>query len=823
MLSSALFAMEPLPEFRGIWLSRDAVASGRTAMRSEFERIKEAGYNVVFVNNWFKGGMIYESDVLDSYGGIRQLSEYTGRDPLQEAIEEGHRLGLEVHAWFEYGLWNWLSYDSTEVGPVLENRRDWIMRDRDGRIFSVMSGSIYQFWMDPAHPGVVTFMTEIFAECARRYPELDGIQTDRIRYPGTTFSFSQISRTAYMNETGGTDPLNISENDPEWEDFIVWRERQTSDLAQAVYQAIKAENPACLVSSAVAPPYMLEGSSDKYQDWPTWGSEHSVDLLCPMLYGLHTEINYWLDRCLQEFDEPLRYAQGFDIGTVNPSTISQTILATRNKNHAGAVTWYYGDLTDEKKDHLSNTVYAQSVSTFHKSPTVDDMDAHYTCQGNMTPTPGGYKDYYHTGVPGSTFSWCIPLYISGDYALQVYIPEGWTGADTLRYTVTWQEQEETVSVYRHRSGVWLTLLKGFFNYDDSVTVSVSGSNTGLIVADAIRLKQKEPLRFMDAFTPDPYHLNLLFNNPLKEDENSAANFSIFPDLTINSLTLDTGNPSIATLSTSGFDPGISYTVTAFGLTDAEGDISDTLFFTFQYHAGLDTVIDNTDSFFAVQSGSWSEESSAEGFRGDNYLTTPAGDGTARVFWRYAPPVSGLYRISALFPSDPGFVSDAMYILKEGTAYDTLFVDQSQTGENSHVLGTQWLDAGTYAVVKLHNECPLSPGKKVVADAVRFTRVFPSSLRPENPGEELPRSFELSDNYPNPFNSHTRFSYFLRKEGEISLKVYNLQGKEVMSIAESHAPGSYSLELDFSFLTSGIYIYRASAHGVNITGKMLYIK
>jgi hypothetical protein len=45
----------------------------------------------------------------------------------------------------------------------------------------------------------------------------------------------------------------------------------------------------------------------------------------------------------------------------------------------------------------------------------------------------------------------------------------------------------------------------------------------------------------------------------------------------------------------------------------------------------------------------------------------------------------------------------------------------------------------------------------------------------------------------------------------------------MSISESHAPGPYSLELDFSSLTSGIYIYRASTHGVNITGKMLYIK
>jgi len=823
ILSTFLFSMESLPAMRGIWLSRDAVASGRAAMRAEFERISEAGYNVVFVNNWFKGGMIYESDVLESYGGMRQLSEYSGRDPLQEAIEEGHRLGLEVHVWFEYGLWNWLSDDSTNVGPILENRRDWIMRDRDGRLFSVMSGSIYQFWMDPAHPQVVTFMTELFAECARRYPELDGIQTDRIRYPGTGFSFSQISRTSYMNETGGSDPVNLSESDPEWEDFVAWQERQTSDLAQAIYQAVKNENPACLVSSAVGPPYMLDGSSDKYQDWPTWGRERSVDLLCPMLYGLHSEINYWLDRCLQEFDDPLRYAPGFDIGTANPSTISQTITAIQNKNYAGAVTWYYGDLTDEKKDYLINTVYAQSVSTFHKSPTVDDMDARYTCQGNMIPVPGGYKDYFHTGVSGSTFSWCIPLYISGDYSLQVYIPEGWRGADTLRYTVTWQDQEETVSVHRHASGTWLTLLKRSFNYDDSVSVSIIGSNTGLIVADAVRLRQKEPLRIMDAFTPDQNNLNLLFNNPLKDGENSALNFFITPNVSIYLLTLDDDNPSIASLETSGFNPGITYIVTAFGLTDAEGDVNDSLFYTFQYHTGLDTVIDNTDSYFAVQSGTWSEESSVEGFTGVNYLTTPSGDGTARVFWRYAPPVGGFYRISAVFPADPGFVSDAMYILKDGTGYDTLSVNQSKPGENSCVLGTRWLDAGTHAVVKLHNECPLSPGKKVAADAVRFTRVFPSSVKPANPGMVLPRSFELSDNYPNPFNSHTRFSCVLRKRGKISLSIFNLQGREVMSLSKSYTPGQYSLELDFSNLTSGIYLYRASALGVNIMGKMLYIK
>jgi uncharacterized lipoprotein YddW (UPF0748 family) len=824
ILSTFLFAMEPLPEIRGIWLSRDAVASGRTAMRAEFERIREAGYNVVFVNNWFKGGMIYESDVLESYGGIRQLSEYSGRDPLQEAIEEGHRLGLEIHAWFEYGLWNWLSYDSTDVGPVLENRRDWIMRDREGRLFSIMSGSIYQFWMDPAHPDVVTFMTEIFAECTRLYPDLDGIQTDRIRYPGTNFSFSQVSRNAYMDETGGSDPLTLSESDPEWEDFIAWRERKTSDVAKAIYEAVKNENPSCLVSAAVVPPYMLSGSGDKLQDWPTWAREGSVDLLCPMLYGLHPDISSWLNRCLDEFNSPLRFAPGFDIGSVTLSTLASTVSAIRKQGMAGAVTWYYGDLTDDKKDYFRDNIYSRTTPSFHVSPTVDDVDSHYTCSGNMSLTTGGYKNYYHTGTSGSSFKWDIPLYVSGEYTLQTFIPEEWTGADTLYYRIEYNDQAEFVSVPKLEAAGWLTLLKRNFQYDDSVRVILTGSNTGLIAADAVRLMKKVPLNILEGFTPDEQSLRLLFNNTLNsETGNDIACFSIEPPIHIYSVTVDPIHPAVLTLNTAGFESGIKYELHAFGLTEADGTISGSLFFEFQYFSGLDTVIDNSDSYFTVQSGTWISESDTEGYTGTDYLTTPVGDGTARVFWRYAPPVSGLYRITALFPAGPDFVTDAMYILKNGTVYDTLFVDQSKSGENSAVLGTQWLDAGTYAVVKLHNESPQSPGKKVAADAIRISRVFPSSIKEKHQLASLPASFEMTQNYPNPFNNRTHLTYSLRKAGEVIVRIFNIRGQQIRYIKKIHLPGEYSLDLDFSAESSGIYIYHVSALGVNIKGKMLYIK
>jgi uncharacterized lipoprotein YddW (UPF0748 family) len=817
------YSLESHPEMRGIWLSRAVMTSGLSAMRTELEKIKNAGYNAVFVNNWYQGGMIYESDVLESYGGSRQLSEYLGRDPMVEIIEEGHRLGLEVHAWFEYGLWGWLSYDSTNYGPILSTRKDWLMKDRTGHYFNIMSGVIYQFWMDPAHPEVVQFMSEIYAECARKYPDLDGIQTDRIRYPNPNFSFSDISRTRYQSDTGGSDPVTLSENDPEWEQFLNWRKEQTTFVAGAIYRAVKEENPACLVSAAVAPPYMLSGSDNKLQDWPEWARQGYTDLLCPMLYGLHTQINYWLDRCLTEFNSPLRFAPGFDLSSASLPTLTNTVNAMRKKGFAGSVTWYYGDLTPDRQNHFKSEIYPQYASTFHRSPTIDNKDISYVNFTNMTELSGGYKGSYHHGSSVSAFSWHIPLYVSGDYRIQVYIPSEWSGADSLYYQIMYQDSVIDCSIPRFPG--WNTLLRKSIPYTvESVIITLTGSNTSEIAADAARLSIKEPLKILDAYTPDENTLNLLFNNKLDMEERiHSGHFAMSGGVHITDVQVDKQKPTILTLYCTPLSPGVEYLLKAGNLPEEDGTLSDSVLFTFTYSAGQDTIIDNDDTFFTVQSGTWTPEFSADGFTGSGYLTALSGDGTSRVFWRYAPPVSGWYRISALFPAGPDFVSDAMYILKEGTAYDTLSIDQSRTGINMAVLGVQWLDAGTYAVVKLHNDCPLSPEKKVAADAVRISRIFPSTIQ-EEPEETLyPSLFFLTDNYPNPFNSRTRFNFFLQEAGEVSVTIYNVKGQLIRHASHSHQAGNHTFELDMSSEVSGLYLYHFYAHGIHCTGKMLYIK
>ncbi len=86
------------------------------------------------------------------------------------------------------------------------------------------------------------------------------------------------------------------------------------------------------------------------------------------------------------------------------------------------------------------------------------------------------------------------------------------------------------------------------------------------------------------------------------------------------------------------------------------------------------------------------------------------------------------------------------------------------------------------------------------------------------------SFHLDQNYPNPFNPITSISYRVSSAGMVSLKVYNILGKEVASLVNEYKPeGSYTVEFDGSNLASGVYLYRMHAGEYSAVRKMLLVK
>jgi beta-galactosidase len=97
---------------------------------------------------------------------------------------------------------------------------------------------------------------------------------------------------------------------------------------------------------------------------------------------------------------------------------------------------------------------------------------------------------------------------------------------------------------------------------------------------------------------------------------------------------------------------------------------------------------------------------------------------------------------------------------------------------------------------------------------------------KNDSREIPFQFRLEQNYPNPFNPSTVINYQIPTPEKVSLKIYDLLGKEVTTLVNENKPaGKYSA--DFSThnlrLTSGVYFYKLSAGQFSQTRKMLILK
>lgn len=94
-------------------------------------------------------------------------------------------------------------------------------------------------------------------------------------------------------------------------------------------------------------------------------------------------------------------------------------------------------------------------------------------------------------------------------------------------------------------------------------------------------------------------------------------------------------------------------------------------------------------------------------------------------------------------------------------------------------------------------------------------------------EELPYSnlnFSLSQNYPNPFNPTTMIQYTVSKMEFVTIKIYDVLGKEVATLVnEEKNAGNYSIGFDGSKLSSGVYLYKLRQGKYIDTKKMILLK
>ena len=87
-----------------------------------------------------------------------------------------------------------------------------------------------------------------------------------------------------------------------------------------------------------------------------------------------------------------------------------------------------------------------------------------------------------------------------------------------------------------------------------------------------------------------------------------------------------------------------------------------------------------------------------------------------------------------------------------------------------------------------------------------------------------KDYSLSQNYPNPFNPATLISFSIPNDEFVSLRIYDVLGREVAQIInERRSAGTYQVEFNGTALNSGVYYYTLTAGSYTETKKMMMVK
>lgn len=137
----------------------------------------------------------------------------------------------------------------------------------------------------------------------------------------------------------------------------------------------------------------------------------------------------------------------------------------------------------------------------------------------------------------------------------------------------------------------------------------------------------------------------------------------------------------------------------------------------------------------------------------------------------------------------------------------------------------WVKVNGDGVLVLSSSGPVAAPNRI--------RIRPTLERPpapplpgngENAAPPVPKEFALLQNYPNPFNPVTHFSFRTANSGLVTLRVYDVLGREVATLVnETREPGEYRVEWDATSEPSGVYYCRMQAGSFVFTKTLVFLK
>jgi len=341
---------EPVPppalaqnEIRGVWLTGNDMGTlrSRPRLQAALGELSRLNFNTIYPVVW-NGGYAYHTSAVTRQRKIQSFSfkGLEGQDLLADVIKEGHERGLLVIPWFEFG------FMAPPFSELALQHPAWLTKKRDGGKTSI-SAAGEVVWLNPFHPEVQAFITELVLEITSQY-DGDGIQFDDHMSLPRSFGYDDYTVALYTKETKKAPPANPE--DPAW---VKWRADKITTFMTSLHKAVKAAKPKAIIS--VSPNYYDFAYKLQLQDWLEWvrrgiADEVIVQLYRPDLPSFASELNRpELQESKQKIPTAVGIMSGQRTSTVPIQRIKDQVRATHQRG-LGVAFFYFESLwehTDE--------------------------------------------------------------------------------------------------------------------------------------------------------------------------------------------------------------------------------------------------------------------------------------------------------------------------------------------------------------------------------------------------------------------------------------------------------------------------------------------
>ncbi|WP_448533003.1 glycoside hydrolase family 10 protein [Parathermosynechococcus lividus] len=271
---------------RGVWLTANDMPMLRDRPRLEaaLNDLQRLNFNTLYPVVWNSGYVSFPSATA-THLGIQPfvLQGVQGYDILRELTEQAHCRNLLVIPWFEFG------FMVPETSELAIAHPDWLTQGVNGETTRLTAAGEVA-WLNPLHPEVQSFLTNIVLEVLRQYP-VDGIQFDDHLSLPTEFGYDAYTRRLYEQETKKPVPAN-----PRDEAWMRWRADKLTAFVKSLRQRVKQEFPHAIFS--VSPTTLPTAYQSFLQDWPQWVAQEIPDEVVVQVY------RYNLPSFVQQLAQP---------------------------------------------------------------------------------------------------------------------------------------------------------------------------------------------------------------------------------------------------------------------------------------------------------------------------------------------------------------------------------------------------------------------------------------------------------------------------------------------------------------------------------------